>query len=139
MFDLQINDLYTVLSGGFTGTWTGPMVWAVVALVLAIAGGIVLYYIFVKPKADPKNKTVKGIKDFLSFKTMCIESLLKIFYYIMTIYVILTSFNLIGQQNILGFIAQLTLSPIVIRIGYETAMILVKIWRNTEKMAGESK
>lgn len=135
MFDLQITDLYTVLSGGFTGTWTGPMVWAVVALILAIAGGIVTYFVFVRPKDDPKNKSVKALKDFLSFKVMHIEALLKVFYYVMTIYVILTSFNLIGQQNILGFLAQLILSPIVVRIGYETAMILVKIWRNTEKMA----
>ena len=133
MFDLQIDALYTVLTGGFNGTWTGPMVWAVVALIIAIAGGIVLYYVFVKMKEDPKSRFLKALKDFLSFKTMCIETLLKIFYYIMTIYVFLTSFNLIGQQNILGFIAQLFLSPIVIRLGYETAMVLVKIWKNTEK------
>lgn len=133
MFDLQLDALYTVLTGNFSGTWTGPMVWAVVALVLSVAAGIVIYYVFVRMKEDPKNKTLKWIKDFLSFKTMCIEALLKIFYYIMTIYVILTSFNLIGQQNILGFLAQLILSPIVIRLGYETAMVLVKIWRNTEK------
>lgn len=133
MFDLQISELYNILSGGFTGTWTGQMVWAVVALILAVAGSIVLYYVFVKAKGEPKNAFVRGLKDFLSFKKMYIEGLLKIFYYIMTIYVILTSFNLISTGNILGFFAQLILSPIVVRIGYETAMLLVKIWRNTEK------
>ena len=134
MFDLQITDLYTVLNGGFNRTWTGPMVWAIVALILALAGGIVLYYVFVKAKEAPKNEFLKKLKDFLSFKTMCIEPLLKIFYYVLTIYVVLTSFNLIGQENILGFLAQLVLGPIVVRLGYETAMILVRIWQNTEKM-----
>lgn len=113
---------------------TGAQVWAILAPILAIIGAILLYFLFVNTKDEPKNKTAKAIKDFLSFKTMKVEALVKMFYYATTFYVILTSFDWLsfGGNYIFQFFAQLILGPIAIRLAYELIMVLVGIWHNTK-------
>ena len=114
---------------------TGAEVWAILAPILAIVGAILLYFLFVRPTAEPKNPTAKAIKDFLSFKTMKVEALVKMFYYACTFYCVLTSFNwlTLGTDFIWQFFSQLLLGPIVIRLVYELVMVLIGIWHNTKK------
>ena len=113
----------------------GAEVWAILAPILAIVGAILLYFLFVHPTAEPKNPTAKAIKDFLSFKTMKVEALVKMFYYACTFYCVLTSFNwlTLGTDFIWQFFSQLLLGPIVIRLVYELVMVLIGIWHNTKK------
>lgn len=128
---------YTSLYSGLSGSYLGVTIWTIVALVLAIVGAILIYFLFVKSKADFKG-FAKSFRDYLSFKTMHIEALVKLFYYATTIYVVLTSINnliLLGGNGVLPFFEQLLLYPLVIRLVYEFVMVIVKIWRNTEKMA----
>lgn len=113
-------------------------VWTIVALVLAIVGGILVYFLFVKPENDPKNKFLKRLKDFLAFKTMWIEAILKVLYYILTIFFILSSFVLI-PVSFLAFISTLVVMPIVIRLVYEFSMMFIMIWRNTRDIAENTK
>ena len=113
-------------------------IWAIVALVLSIVGGILVYFLFVKAKNNPKGKFVKWLKDFLAFKTMWIEPILKVVYYIETIFVILISFALISQ-SFLMFLGTLILGPIITRLIYEMFMMFIMVWHNTQEIADNTK
>ena len=109
-------------------------IWAVASLVLALVGGILVYYLFVATKQEPKGKFLKQLKDFLAFKTMWIEAIIKITYYCVTIFAILYSFAFIAI-NPLTFLFMLIVVPVLIRIGYEQTIMFIVIWRNTKEIA----
>ena len=67
----------------------GAAVWTVVSLILALVGGIVVYYLFLKPDKKVENKFLNWLKDFLNFKKMLIEEILKVTYVILTIFITL--------------------------------------------------
>ncbi|MBQ6841153.1 MAG: hypothetical protein IJO63_03470 [Bacilli bacterium] len=108
----------------------GSVVWTAVALVLAIIGGIVVYFLFLKPNKKVENKFLSWIKDFLNFKKMLIEDILKVTYVILTIFITLFSFNFIGS-SFLAFLLMITLGNVVVRVAYEASLMLIMIWRNT--------
>ncbi|MBR2709129.1 DUF4282 domain-containing protein [Candidatus Saccharibacteria bacterium] len=130
---------------GLANTASGIGVWSIIAIILAIVGGILVYFLFVKAKTEPKGKFGKWLKDFLSFKIMWIEPILKVVYYIATIFVILYSFSFLGLMGIMGgsaflmFLGCLILGPIVVRIAYEMTMMFIMIWRNTRDIAENTK
>lgn len=146
----ELNQLLNSLDSGsystssLYGTAAGAGIWGIIALILAIVGGILVYFLFVRAKSEPKGKFAKWLKDFLSFKVMWIEPILKVVYYIATIFIILYSFTFLGMMGLLGgtaflmFILTLILGPVVIRIIYEMTMMFIMIWRNTRDIA-ESK
>lgn len=128
-----LNSLTDTASKG-----SGDKVWAILAPIIAIVGAILLYFLFVRPQNEPQNPTLRSLKNFLSFKTMKIEALVKMFYYGSTILVILSSFSMLqfvqyDDTYIFQFFGQLILGPIAIRLVYELIMIFIKIWHNTEK------
>ena len=112
-------------SSSLDATMGGFGVWALIAIILAIVGGILVYFLFVKSKTEPKGKFAKWLKDFLAFKIMWLEPILKVVYYIATIFVILYSFSFLGMVGLMGgvaiimFFATLILGPIFVRIMYE--------------------
>lgn len=116
-------------------------VWTIIAAILAIIGGILTYCLFVKAKDEPKNKTLKWLKDFLAFRIMWIEPLLKIVYYIVTIFIVLFSFSFLalGGGGVIMWITTLVLGPIVARVAYEGAMMFIMVWRNTREIAENTK
>ena len=111
-------------SSSLDATMGGFGVWALIAIILAIVGGILVYFLFVKSKTEPKGKFAKWLKDFLAFKIMWLEPILKVVYYIATIFVILYSFSFLGMVGLMGgvaiimFFATLILGPIFVRIMY---------------------
>lgn len=121
-----------------TGVSAGAGIWTIIALILAIIGGVLVYFLFVKAKQEPKGKFLVWLKDFLAFKTMWIEPIMKVLYYIGTIFVVLASFSLISV-SFLSFILTLVLGPIIIRLLYEGAMMLIMIWHNTQTIADDTK
>ena len=106
--------------------------WMIVGTVAAIAAGILVFFLFTNKKDAVKGFAAK-IKDFLSFKDMYIESLLKMFYVGSTVYIIFSAIATAVLGDILSFFIQLCLGPVIIRLVYEFVMVIVKIWRNTEK------
>ncbi|MDO4526975.1 MAG: hypothetical protein Q4B87_02695 [Candidatus Saccharibacteria bacterium] len=120
---------------------TGTDVWGIIALILAIVGGVLLYFLFVAAKSTPKGKFAKWLKDFLSFKTMWIEPIMKVAYYCATIFTVLYSFSFFqyGGQGILYFFLMLIGGPIIIRLCYELVMMFIMIWRNTRDIAENTK
>lgn len=128
---------YDAMVTALGGVPEGFMIWAGIAGILAIVGGILLYFLFVRSKNQPKGKFAKWLKDFLSFKIMWLEPILKVVYYIATIAIILISFGFLGYggSGVLMFFLTLILGPIVIRIMYEATMMFIMIWRNTRDIA----
>lgn len=116
----------------------GAGIWMIIAAILAIIGGILVYFLFIKAKDDPKGKFLKWLKDFLAFKIMWIEPIMKIVYYIGTIFCILASFAFISS-SFLAFVIMLVCGPIAIRLAYEGVMMFIMIWRNTADIASNTK
>lgn len=139
------NNIYTtptyVYDSNINNIAEGASIWMLIAAILAIIGGVLLYFLFVKKKEDPKNKFLKWLKDFLSFKIMWLEPILKVVYYIATIFVILFSFTFlsIGGFGVLAFFLCLIFGPIAIRLAYEMTMMFIMIWRNTQNISDNTK
>ena len=126
---------YEYLIGETTNTANkivGTAVWTAIAFVIAIAAGIMIYFMFVKDN-KPVSKNFQKLKDLLDFKTMLIEPILKIVYIIATVFIILFSFGFISI-NFVSFLMVLILGPIGIRIVYELMMINIMIWKNTKEI-----
>ena len=71
----------------------GSSVWIILSLILAVVGGILVYFLFLNKKNEGKFTGFVGwLYDFLSFKKMFLESLLKITYLVFAIYITLSSF-----------------------------------------------
>lgn len=121
-------DLYTP-----TNT-VGIGVWGVIAATLAIVGGLVVYFVFLNKSNEDKYKGfVWYLYEFLSFKKMWLESILKVTYLILAIYITLQSFGLIGTSFLL-FILMLVLGNVILRIVYEMSLILLTICKNTTEI-----
>ncbi len=131
-----MNTYRTVTSYDMVGFDFG--VWGIVAMILAIIGGILAYFLFVNAKKEQTNKFLKWLKDFLSFKIMWIEPIMKVFYYIATIFCILFSFSFISISFV-TFIGVLVFGPIFTRLIYEAMMMFIMIWRNTRDIAENTK
>ena len=108
--------------------------WTVVSLILAIIGGVLVYFLFIKGKDLNLSAGLTKLRDLLDFKIMLIEPILKILYLVITIFVILISFNFI-TINFLSFLLTLLLGPVIVRIIYEASLMLVMIWKNTKIIA----
>lgn len=112
----------------------GSVIWGIIAAVLAVVGGILVYFLFIKKDNKGLSKKLVTLKELLDFKIMIIEPILKVLYLIGTIYVILFSFSFIGQSFLL-FLIVLILGPIIIRLVYEGFLIMIMIWKNTKEIA----
>ena len=111
----------------------------IVSLILAIVGALLIYFLFLSKKNEGKFTGFLGwLYDFLSFKKMFLEALLKITYLAFAIYITLSSFALIGS-NFIAFLASLVLGNLVVRIIYEFSLILLVICRNTNEIAKDIK
>ena len=109
-------------------------VWLIISVVLAIVGGILVYFLFLSKKNEGKFKGFVGwLYDFLSFKKMFMEALLKITYLIVAIYITLSSFAIIGS-SFLGFLVYLIVGNLIARLVYEFSLILLVICRNTTEI-----
>ena len=143
MSDYETYQLLNSLnsSSSYTSTAAGIGIWSIIAAILAIVGGILVYFLFVNAKTEPTGKFAKWLKDFLSFKIMWIEPILKVVYYVATIFTVLYSFSFIalGGYGFLMFILFLILGPIIIRLVYEATMMFIMIWRNTRDIADNTK
>lgn len=125
----------------FSMTGSGNQVWIIVSLVLAIVGGIVLYFTFLAKKNETKYTGFLGwMYDFLTFKKMVIENILKILYLVVAIFITLSSFALISA-SFLAFIVFLVVGNLIARISYELFLVLLVICRNTtdinKKLSGK--
>ena len=117
-----------------TAALAGSAIWGIIASVLAVIGGILVCFLFIKKDNKGLSKKLVTLKELLDFRIMIIEPILKVLYLIGTIYVILVSFSFISVSFLL-FLVILILGPIVIRLVYEGFLIMIMIWKNTKEIA----
>lgn len=109
----------------------GNSVWVIISAVIAVIGGIVLYFTFLSKQNEGKYTGFLGwMYDFLTFKKMVIENILKIIYLIAASFITLASFAIISN-SFLSFVLVLVVGNLVTRIMYELFLVVLIICRNT--------
>ena len=105
-------------------------IWTIVSVILAIIGGIVLYFTFLSKKNEGKFTGFLGwLYDFLTFKNMMIENVLKI----VALFVTLSSFGLISI-SFLAFLLTLVIGNVLTRVIYELLLVKLVICKNTTEI-----
>lgn len=107
----------------------------VILFLIALAGGTCAYLMFVKSNEEPKDRRLLKLKEFLSFKKMIIEGLLKASYIIFALFITLYSFQIMVGTSFITGLMLLILLNIMLRIGYEASLIVLLIWRNTNDIS----
>ena len=112
----------------------GALIWMIVSVILAIVGGVVVYFLF---SAKKNNGEYKGflawLHSFLRFDKMLIEVLIKIAYIITALFITLSSFSIISISFV-AFLLYLVFGNIFARIMYEAAVLKIQIWKNTTEI-----
>ena len=112
----------------------GSLIWTIISAVIAIAGTVCVFVLFLPKKNENKFKGFLGwLYDFLQFKKLIIEVVLKATYIGLAIFITLGSFALIGS-SFLSFILMLTLGNLTLRIVYELSILFVKICNNVSEI-----
>lgn len=115
---------------------------AIIFVVIAFAGGIALYFTVFNKKKDGKyTGFMKWLYDFVHFRILTIEAIMKITYLFAAIAITLTSF-LWFEQGLIGLLLcplQIILGNIITRIAYEFALMLILITRNTTEINAKLK
>ncbi len=114
-------------------------VWTIVSFLVALCGGIVLYFTFLNPKnAENYTGITKKIYDFLSFKSRTLEAILKICYLVFAIFVTISSFSMISTSFV-AFLLVLFLGNVIVRLVFEGTLLILMIYRKlcdiNDKMA----
>lgn len=131
MYSSNYNDLDSILNYG--SQVNDAYNWTIVALVLSVVGGILAYILFVKKDVKLENKFLIWFKSFLDFKEMLIETILKVTYIILAIFITLLAFKLISV-SFMGFLVSLVFGNLMLRLIYEASLMFVMIWRNTSEI-----
>ena len=109
-------------------------IWYVVSIVLAVIGGIALYFtVFANSNEKKYTGFMKWLYDFITFKKMMLESLLKIIYIVTALYITLSSLALISVSFV-GFLVQIIFGNILARIIFEFSLVLLTICKNTTEI-----
>ena len=114
------------------------IIWLLIALIVAIIGGICLYFTVFSDKNKGKyTGFMAWLYDFVKFKKMYITTILKIIYLISAIFVTLASFAWIKEP--LVFFLILVIGNLVLRISYEFSLVLLSIHENVVEINEKNK
>ena len=99
---------------------------AIVALVCAIVGSILVFVLFLRKDNESKyTGFVKWLYDFLQFNKLAI-------------FITVLSFGLIST-SFLGFLLFLILGNLVLRVAYEFSMLVILLYRNVRELTEKTK
>ena len=103
----------------------------VIALILGIILGIIVYFIFVKKDRTSYEGKVRKLHDVLNFRKLYLESFIKILYVICAIFIAVFSIVLLFTSGsfgagLLAFIFTLVIGEVVTRLIYESAILILK-------------
>lgn len=109
----------------------------IISLLVACCAAIVLYFTFLRPENAHKFEGfTKKVYDFLSFNILSLDMILKIGYLIFAVYVTIMSFSFISY-NIIFFLAVLVIGNIIVRIIFESALVLLKIYQKLDIISNQ--
>jgi len=114
----------------------------IICLILAIAGGLFLYFGVLTKKNENKFTGFMGwLYDFLNFKKMLAESILKVTYLILACFIVLIAVGTLlflpsGSvgMSLLIFLGTLIIGNVALRLTYEFTLIFLIICRNTTEI-----
>ena len=109
-------------------------VWIIISLVVAIIGGICLYFTVFSDKNEGKYEGFMAkLYDFVKFKKMYITVILKVSYLVLAIYLTLVSFTAIST-SFLVFLLILIFGNLILRLIYEFSLVLLSIQENVAEI-----
>lgn len=112
-------------------------VWTLVSFILAICGALVLYFTFLSKNNDNKYTGFLGwLYDVLTFKTLTLETILKVAYLFVALFITLASFELIGV-NFLSFLVTLVIGNLVARVVFESGLLILLMYRQLVKIGNK--
>ena len=115
-------------SANTAASWAVPVFW------ISLVAAILIFFLFLAKKNEGKFKGFAlWLYDFLSFKKLLAEALLKITYIALALYVTIMSFAFIGS-SFGQFLIMLIGGNLLIRVIYEIAILLLVICRNTTEI-----
>lgn len=121
-------------SGLTVSNTASASVWSIIAAVLAVVGGILVVTLFLKKGNKSKLKGFwKWLYDFLSFDVLTLDIILRALYSAVSIYIVLTSFEMIGISFVL-FLVYLIGGLLLVRLIFEMLLMIIKICRNTTEI-----
>ena len=112
---------------------------AIVALICAIVGSILVFVLFLRKENESKyTGFVKWLYDYLQFNKLTIDIILRFTYLFLAIFITVMSFGLISS-SFLGFLLTLILGNLVLRVVYEFSMLVILIHRNVRELNEKTK
>ena len=109
-------------------------VWSIISLILAVAGGAIVYFIFLNEKKAKKYKGfVKWLYEFTAFKNLTAEVIVKASYIVLAIYTTLVAFGFIGTSAWL-FFETLIIENLILRVICELLLMFISIYKNIKEM-----
>ena len=125
------NDFYNT---NMISSASADYTWTIVSVVLAIVGGLAAYAVFVAKKNDGEYDGFLGwLHNFLNFKTFFIETILKVLYIIIAIFITLNSFSAI-RVGVAEFFISLIVGNLIARISFEMIMLMTTLVSNTTEI-----
>ena len=114
------------------------LVFAVVALVLALAGTVAIHLLILPSSKRPYlSPFLRGCADFFNLRTLYLEKILKAFYIFLNLAVILCAVGAIFTVPNIGVsvgILSLVLGPLLLRLVHESIMLRVLEVRNVQEI-----
>lgn len=119
---------------GAYDTVNGIQSWAMPALIISLVVGILVYFLFLSRKNEGKFKGFVGwMYDFLSFKKLAVEAILKILYITAALYLTIMSFSFV-TLDFGYFLLILIGGNVLVRIAYELMLVVLIVCRNTSEI-----
>ena len=119
--------MYTYSYRAASGLATG----GVIALILGIILGIIVYFFFIKKDRSNYGGKLLKIHDVLNFRKLYLESFLKVLYVICAIMIaVMAIVSLFSSGSfgagLLSFIVLLVVGEVIVRLLYESAILVLK-------------
>lgn len=131
------NSYYYPATTAVKSAINASLIWTIIALVLAVVGGIVLYFTVFSKKNDGKYKGfMKVLYDLVHFKYFVIDDIYRILYIVSALATTLLSFNYIGKWP---FLVILIGGNLVLRITFECFMLFINLCYNVRDLANKKK
>ena len=135
-YDPTYNDSATTIGKAYNAL-NAHMIWSICAIVLAVIGGIVLYFTVFNKKNEGKYKGFMSVLyDLVHFRFFVIEDIVKVLYIISVIGITLLSFNYIGNWQFLVYLIGGNLSA---RLSFELIMLFMGLCSDVRDISKKNK
>ena len=106
----------------------------VISLVIAAA----VFFVIVKSSRTPRGRFLNWLKEYLNFRSILIENILKFLYLFFAVYITIYSFGFISE-SVLSFFGILILGNIGLRLLFEFGLMFIIMWKNTSDSSVSSR